>query len=50
MRRTVMCVTALLTSFGIDTWGGSPQELQAWFSQKIARWQNLVKTANLKFE
>jgi hypothetical protein len=50
MRRTVMCVTALLTSFGIDTWGDSPQELQAWFNLEIARWQNLVKTANLKFE
>jgi tripartite-type tricarboxylate transporter receptor subunit TctC len=37
-------------SFGIDTWGDSPQELQAWFSQEIVRWQNLVKTANLKFE
>jgi tripartite-type tricarboxylate transporter receptor subunit TctC len=37
-------------SFGIDTWGDSPQELRAWFNQEIARWQNLVKTANLKFE
>jgi tripartite-type tricarboxylate transporter receptor subunit TctC len=37
-------------SFGIDTWGDSPQELQAWFNQEIARWRDLVKTANLKFE
>jgi tripartite-type tricarboxylate transporter receptor subunit TctC len=37
-------------SLGIETWGDSPQELQAWFNQEIARWQNLVKTANLKFE
>jgi tripartite-type tricarboxylate transporter receptor subunit TctC len=37
-------------SFGIDTWGDSPQELKAWFGQEIVRWQNLVKTANLKFE
>jgi hypothetical protein len=50
MRRTVVCVTALLTSFGIDTWGDSPQELQARFNLEIVRWQNLVKTANLKFE
>jgi hypothetical protein len=50
MRRTVMCVTALLTSLGIDTWGDNPQELRVWFSQKIARWQNLVRTANLKLE
>ena len=37
-------------SLGIDTWGNSPKELQAWFNQEIARWQNLVKTANLRFE
>jgi tripartite-type tricarboxylate transporter receptor subunit TctC len=35
---------------GIDAWGDSPQELQAWFRQEIARWRELVKTANIKVE
>jgi tripartite-type tricarboxylate transporter receptor subunit TctC len=37
-------------NLGIDTWGDSPQELQAWFNQEIARWRDLVKAANIKIE
>ena len=37
-------------NLGIDAWGDSPQELQAWFQQEIARWRELVKAANIKIE
>jgi tripartite-type tricarboxylate transporter receptor subunit TctC len=38
------------SNLGIDSWGDSPQELDAWFRQEIARWRDLVKTANIKVE
>jgi tripartite-type tricarboxylate transporter receptor subunit TctC len=38
------------TNLGIDAWGDSPQELEAWFRQEIARWRELVKAANIKVE
>lgn len=37
-------------NLGIDAWGDSPEELQAWFNQEIARWRDLVKAANIKIE
>ena len=38
------------STLGIDAWGDSPQELQTWFRQEIARWRELVKNANIKIE
>jgi tripartite-type tricarboxylate transporter receptor subunit TctC len=38
------------STLGIDAWGDSPPELEAWFRQEIARWRDLVKTANIKIE
>jgi tripartite-type tricarboxylate transporter receptor subunit TctC len=38
------------SNLGIDAWGDSPKELEAWFRQEIGRWRELVKTANIKIE
>jgi len=38
------------SNLGIDSWGNSPPELEAWFRQEIARWRELVKTADIKIE
>jgi tripartite-type tricarboxylate transporter receptor subunit TctC len=41
---------ARTASLGIDAWGDTPAELQAWFRQEIDRWRDLVKAANISIE
>jgi tripartite-type tricarboxylate transporter receptor subunit TctC len=41
---------ARTASLGIDAWGDSPAELEAWFRQEITRWRELVKSAGISVE
>ncbi len=37
-------------ALGINVWGTTPQELDAWFATEIAKWAEIAKAANLKAE
>ena len=37
-------------ALGINAWGTTPQELDAWFATEIAKWAEIAKAANLKAE
>jgi len=35
-------------NLGINAYGNTPAELDAWMAREIARWQQVAKAANLK--
>jgi tripartite-type tricarboxylate transporter receptor subunit TctC len=35
---------------GINAWGSTPKELDAWFAKETAKWAEIAKAANLKAE
>jgi tripartite-type tricarboxylate transporter receptor subunit TctC len=37
-------------NLGIDAWGNSPAELDAWMRNEIGRWARIARDANLKAE
>jgi tripartite-type tricarboxylate transporter receptor subunit TctC len=37
-------------ALGINAWGATPQELDAWFAQETGKWAEIAKAANLKAE
>ena len=37
-------------ALGINAWGTTPKELDAWFAAETAKWAEIAKAANLKAE
>jgi tripartite-type tricarboxylate transporter receptor subunit TctC len=37
-------------ALGINAWGSTPKELDAWFASETAKWAEIAKAANLKAE
>ena len=37
-----------MTALGMDPAGGSPEHLRDFLKREIAKWQNVVKVANIK--
>jgi tripartite-type tricarboxylate transporter receptor subunit TctC len=37
-------------ALGINAWGASPRELDAWFAKETGKWAEIAKAANLKAE
>jgi tripartite-type tricarboxylate transporter receptor subunit TctC len=37
-------------ALGINAWGNTPKELDAWFASETAKWAEIAKAANLKAE
>jgi tripartite-type tricarboxylate transporter receptor subunit TctC len=37
-------------ALGINNWGSTPKELDAWFASETTKWAEIAKTANLKAE
>ena len=37
-------------ALGINAWGATPKELDAWFASETQKWAEIAKAANLKAE
>jgi hypothetical protein len=50
IQSNLMGISGRTRNLGIDAWGNSPAEPDAWMRTEIAKWARIAREANLKAE